>query len=88
MGKNFLIKTSMGKPPNEMGNCPLASPPSLVAPLMLGIVLVHYLGYECAISIHATLFDFHQSIPWIFANIPAVLSRIGGCPLNFRQYTL
>jgi hypothetical protein len=31
MGKNFLIKTSMGKPPNEMGNCPFASP--LVAPL-------------------------------------------------------
>jgi tRNA isopentenyl-2-thiomethyl-A-37 hydroxylase MiaE len=26
MGKNFLIKTSMGKPPNEMGNCPFASP--------------------------------------------------------------
>jgi hypothetical protein len=31
MGKNFPIKTSMGKPPNEMGNCPFASP--LVAPL-------------------------------------------------------
>ncbi len=31
MGKNFLIKISMGKPPNEMGNCPFASP--LVTPL-------------------------------------------------------
>ncbi len=81
MGKNFLIKTSMGKPPNEMGNCPFASP--MVAPLMLGIVLVHHLRYECTISIYATLFDFHQSIPWTFANVPPVLSPI--YPLYFRQ---
>jgi hypothetical protein len=26
MGKNLLTKTSMGKPSNEMGNCPFASP--------------------------------------------------------------
>ncbi len=26
MGKNLLIKITMGKPPNEMGNCPFASP--------------------------------------------------------------
>jgi hypothetical protein len=26
MGKNFLIKISMGKPPNEMGNCPFETP--------------------------------------------------------------
>jgi hypothetical protein len=32
MGKNLLTKTSLGKPPNEMGNCPFASP--LVAPLI------------------------------------------------------
>jgi len=33
MGKNFFIKISVGKPPNEMGNCPFASP--LVAPLLV-----------------------------------------------------
>ncbi len=86
MGKNVLIKTSMGKSLNEMGNCPFTS--HLVASLMLNIVLVHYLRYECVISIHATLFDFHQSTPWIFANVPPVLSPIGEYPLNFRQYTL
>jgi hypothetical protein len=26
MGKNILIKMTMGKPPNEMGNCQFASP--------------------------------------------------------------
>ncbi len=31
MGKNLLIKITIGKPPNEMGNCPFASP--LVTPL-------------------------------------------------------
>jgi hypothetical protein len=31
MGKNLLIKITMSKPPNEMGNCPYASP--LVTPL-------------------------------------------------------
>jgi hypothetical protein len=31
MGKNLLIKITMGKPPNEMGNCPFAYP--LVTPL-------------------------------------------------------
>jgi len=85
MGKKVLIKTSMGKSPNEMGNCPF--PFHLVASLMLNIVLVHYVRYECVISIHATLFDSHQSIPWIFVNVPPVLSPIGGYPLNFRQYT-
>jgi hypothetical protein len=84
MGKNVLIKTSIGKSPNEMGNYPFAS--HLVASLMLNIVLVHYLRYECVISIHATLFDFHQSIPWIFVNVPPVVSPIGEYPLNFRQY--
>ena len=34
MGKNFPIKTSMGKLPNEMGNCPFSS--LLVAPLLEG----------------------------------------------------
>jgi hypothetical protein len=33
MGKNFVIKISMGKAPNEMGNCPFVPPP-LVAPLI------------------------------------------------------
>ncbi len=32
MGKTLLIKIAMGKSPNEMGNCPFASP--LVAPLI------------------------------------------------------
>jgi hypothetical protein len=31
MGKSLLIKIAMGKSPNEMDNCPFASP--LVAPL-------------------------------------------------------
>jgi hypothetical protein len=32
MGKTLLIKITMGKPPNEMDNCPFASP--LVTPLV------------------------------------------------------
>ena len=31
MGKNLLIKITMGKSPNEMGNCPFAPP--LATPL-------------------------------------------------------
>jgi len=27
MGKNLLIKITMGESPNEMGNCPFAPPP-------------------------------------------------------------
>ena len=34
MGENLLIKISMGKPPNEMGNCPFAPPP-LDTPLVI-----------------------------------------------------
>jgi hypothetical protein len=34
MGKNLLIKITMGKSSNEMGNCPFASP--LVA--LLGLI--------------------------------------------------
>jgi hypothetical protein len=42
MGKSLLIKTAMGKSPNEMSNCLFASP--LVAPLH-SILFVH----ECEI---------------------------------------
>ncbi len=40
MGKNLLTKTSLGKPPNEMGNCPFGSP--LVAPLSFDDVAVDF----------------------------------------------
>jgi hypothetical protein len=36
MGKNLLIKITMGESPNEMGNCPFAPPP-LVALLIIFI---------------------------------------------------
>jgi hypothetical protein len=36
MGKNLLIKITMGESPNEMGNCPFAPPP-LVALLRPGV---------------------------------------------------
>jgi hypothetical protein len=42
MGKNLLTKTSLGEPPNEMGNCPFASP--LVAPLGM-VDLIDQLGH-------------------------------------------
>jgi hypothetical protein len=38
MGKNLVIKISMGKAPNEMGNCAFAPPPQ-VAPLGDRIIL-------------------------------------------------
>jgi hypothetical protein len=40
MGKNLLIKITMGKPPNEMGNCPFTSP--LVTPLQTGYIPEKY----------------------------------------------
>jgi len=122
MGKNFLIKTSMGKPPNEMGNCPLASPhPGCATDVRhssctlltiwmchlhscnsILLSLIHSLDTRqctpCTFAnwristelspIYPLYFRQLADIHWTFANIPAVLSSIGGCPLNFRQYTL